>query len=109
MAIWRMIEEKLASDKEPYIALNAIYEVQLSDVDDGIYQLEFQGGKAIIYYRSEKEPDCTLKLKTKYFQQFLHGNFNSATAFMTGKLKITGDIGLALKLENMLNKYNLTS
>lgn len=42
----------------------------------------------------------------KEFQKLLQGDLNSTTAFMTGRLKVKGNIGLALKLESILKKYN---
>lgn len=104
--IWKAIEEKLEKKKEPYAELNAVYEFRLLDHDDtSIFQLSFQDGKAVIYAKNEKNPDCILKMNAKNFKKFLRGELNSAAAFMMGKLKINGQIGTALKLENMLKHY----
>jgi putative sterol carrier protein len=36
------------------------------------------------------------------FLALLSGKLNGQMAFMTGKLKVAGDLGLALKLESLL-------
>jgi putative sterol carrier protein len=36
------------------------------------------------------------------FLEMLAGRLNGQMAFMTGKLKVAGDMGLALKLESFL-------
>ncbi|MEC5426007.1 SCP2 sterol-binding domain-containing protein [Virgibacillus sp. C22-A2] len=107
--IWKGIERKLEANKEPYATLNAIYEFQLTDEENSIYQLALKDGTATVHFNRQSEPDCTLKMKEKYFKKFLLGNLNSTTAFMTGKLKVDGNIGLALKLENMLKQFDFTN
>ncbi len=107
--IWELIDMQLQGNKVPYEEMNAIYEFHLINDDDVKHQLEFRDGKAIVHYTNEKDPDCILKMKVKYFKKFLLGNLNSTTAFMTGKLKIDGNISLALKLENMLKQYQFKS
>ncbi|WP_164670616.1 SCP2 sterol-binding domain-containing protein [Virgibacillus doumboii] len=106
--IWSIINQQLQENKNPYEDVNAVYEFQLTDEESGIYQLEFKNGDAFVYYTNEKNPDCTLKMKLNHFKKFLLGNLNSTTAFMTGKLKIDGNISLALKLENMLKQYEFS-
>ncbi|MFB4168702.1 SCP2 sterol-binding domain-containing protein [Virgibacillus sp. JSM 102003] len=108
--IWEQIDQQLQANKAPYKETNAVYEFHLmNDVDVVKYQLEFTDGEATVHYTNEKESDCILKMKVKHFKKFLLGNLNSTTAFMTGKLKIDGNINLALKLENMLKQYQFES
>ncbi|SHG41023.1 SCP2 sterol-binding domain-containing protein [Ornithinibacillus halophilus] len=106
--IWELIESKLEINQEPYQELKAVYEFQLTDHEGEVYQLEFENSGVNIHTQSEKVADCTLKMKEKYFRKFLLGDLNSTTAFMTGKLKVDGNIGMALKLEGLLKKYNFT-
>lgn len=103
--IWQFIEAELDVNKEPYADLNATFEFQLPDEGDAVYQLHFQDGVAEVFNSSEKKADCTLKMNTKYFRRLLLGELNSTTAFMTRRISVKGNITLALKLENMLKKY----
>ena len=36
------------------------------------------------------------------FVEMMNGNLNAQMAFMSGKLKVAGDMGLALKLQSIL-------
>lgn len=42
------------------------------------------------------------------FHKFLSGSLNGTMSFMTGKLKIKGDMTKALKLESILKQFNLS-
>ena len=49
----------------------------------------------------DKEADCTVNLTMSDFQDLMNGDLNPMTAFMSGKLKIDGDMGVAMKLQNL--------
>ena len=50
----------------------------------------------------DKAADCTLKMAFGDFDDMINGKLDGMTAFMTGKLKIEGDMGVAMKLQNIL-------
>ena len=53
--------------------------------------------------RAADEPaDVTLSADAETFQSILEGETNPTSAFMTGKLKVDGDMGLAMKLASAL-------
>jgi putative sterol carrier protein len=47
------------------------------------------------------EADCTISASEENFQKIIAGEQNPTTAYMTGKLKIKGDIGAAMKLQKL--------
>jgi putative sterol carrier protein len=48
------------------------------------------------------DADCTLSADAEVFQEIIEGDTNPTAAFMTGKLKIDGDMSMALKLASLL-------
>ena len=46
-------------------------------------------------------PSITITMQESDYLDMVNGKLNGQTAFMTGKLKIAGDMGLALKLQNL--------
>ncbi|MBS4174583.1 SCP2 sterol-binding domain-containing protein [Bacillus sp. FJAT-49736] len=105
--IWVDVETVLNGDPIPFAEMNAVYQFELSGEDGGTYQLLFSEGAAKVLFQAIEEPQCTLKMKITDFKKFLQGNINSTAAFMMGKLKVEGSIGLALKLEKLLGQYEL--
>jgi putative sterol carrier protein len=45
--------------------------------------------------------DCTIAVSQSDLQGLMSGDLNPMTAFMFGKLKITGDMGVAMKLQSL--------
>lgn len=50
----------------------------------------------------DKAADCTIKMDFSDFSDLIGGKLDGMTAFMTGKLKIEGDMGVAMKLQTIL-------
>ncbi len=50
----------------------------------------------------DADADCTLTADVDTFQGILAGEVNPTSAFMTGRLKLDGDMGVAMKLGALL-------
>ena len=51
---------------------------------------------------SDEEADCTMTIDSETMQSIMNGETSGQAAFMTGKLKVTGDMGIALKTQSFL-------
>lgn len=51
---------------------------------------------------SDAPADCTIKLSLDDLESLIAGDLNPTTAFMTGKLKIEGDMSVAMALSQLL-------
>ena len=71
--------------------------------DDGVITID---GKSTPNTVSNEngEADCTVKLSSDNFGKLLEGKGNPMTMFMTGKIKVTGDMGVAMKLQSLFKK-----
>jgi putative sterol carrier protein len=63
----------------------------LVDVDDGTITVTEGGGDA----------DVTISTSQETFEKIAAGEQNPTSAYMTGKLKIKGDMGAAMKLQKL--------
>jgi putative sterol carrier protein len=105
--IMKKIEEAVNSNPGPIEGLSAAYQFDITGEEGGTYQLRFQDGKAAVNEGAEVPADCTLAMSLASFHLFMLGKLNGTVAFMTGKLKIKGDIGKAIKIESILRQYNV--
>lgn len=51
----------------------------------------------------ENDAECTLTADAETFQEILGGDLDPTAAFMSGRLKVDGDMGLAMKLGALLS------
>lgn len=49
----------------------------------------------------DNDADCTIGLSTENMQSLMEGDLNPMMAFMSGKLKVDGDMGVAMKLQKL--------
>ncbi|HEY2542880.1 MAG TPA: SCP2 sterol-binding domain-containing protein [Gaiellaceae bacterium] len=61
------------------------------DVDDGTVTVKEGGGDA----------DVTIATSQETFEKIIAGEQNPTSAYMTGKLKVKGDMGAAMKLQKL--------
>ncbi len=50
----------------------------------------------------DRETDCTIRISRENLGKLLTGKLNPMTGVMMGKLKISGDMGVAMKLGQLL-------
>lgn len=100
------IEKIINQNPEPIKDLRLIYQFDIKGTNEESYQLYLQGGEARVTQEPNNQPDCILKMSIKNFYKFLTGKLGGTMAFMTGKLKIDGDITKVMKLEGLLKQYN---
>ena len=51
-----------------------------------------------------KSADCTITVTLETFERMVKGELDGTSAFMQGKLRVAGDMGLAMKLGPVLQK-----
>ncbi|HMR86538.1 MAG TPA: SCP2 sterol-binding domain-containing protein [Saprospiraceae bacterium] len=59
-------------------------------------------GDSNIVSQNDEEAACTISTEADTFLQLKNGELNPMMAVMTGKVKIKGDMGLAMKLQSLI-------
>jgi putative sterol carrier protein len=59
-------------------------------------------GAGNVVSNDDTPAQCTIKMSMDDFKAMAAGQLDGMTAFMTGKLKIEGDMGVAMKLQGLL-------
>jgi putative sterol carrier protein len=72
------------------------------DIDGaGSWRVESDGDRLVVS-ESDAPADCVLRADEKTFLRILRGEQSPMAAYMTGKVKVAGDLGLALRLRDLL-------
>lgn len=82
--------------------ITAVYQFLLEGEDAGNYFIKFENGAGVIGEGEDPSPSITINMAAADFKDMVAGKLNSTMAFMSGKLKVTGDISLAMKLQALL-------
>lgn len=80
-----------------------VFQVNLAE--SGQLQIVIKDGRVSVVEGTPHDSEVTLNLSDKNFSKLLKDDLNTTVAFMTGGLKVDGKIGLALKLQEIVKKY----
>jgi acyl-CoA dehydrogenase len=60
-------------------------------------------GTSNVVSNNDEEAGCTISTDTETFMALKSGELNPMMAVMSGKVKIKGDMGLAMKLQSLIS------
>src|SRR5712692_4799808 len=93
---------RLAADSSKIQGMNATYQFDLSGDGGGQWYAKLADGAAELAEGTFENPNITITMAASDFVDLATGKLDGTMAFMSGKLKIKGDMGLAMKLQNIL-------
>ena len=88
-------------DKEKVKDINATYQWKLSGDNGGDWYAKFNNGDVDVQKGEAESPNVTIVTGAQDWLDIVNGKQNAQMAFLTGKLKIQGDMSLAMKLQNL--------
>ncbi|QIE55215.1 SCP2 sterol-binding domain-containing protein [Pikeienuella piscinae] len=88
----------LANDLKERVANGSFDSVVKFDCgDDGVLVIDNQSVTT-----EDKEADCTIGVALEDLESIVAGELDPTAAFMAGKLKVDGDMAVAMKLSSVL-------
>jgi len=82
--------------------INAVYQFNISGPGGGSWSVDCTAPGGKISPGAAPDAKCTVAATDADFLSIVNGKLNPQMAFMSGKLKIQGDMGLAMKLQQIL-------
>jgi putative sterol carrier protein len=90
--------EARAGDSSKVAGLNATY---LFDIDGaGKWIVRVENGQVSVQ-EGQGDADTTISASEETFMRIVDGEQNATSAFMMGKLKVSGDLSNAMKLQKL--------
>lgn len=81
--------------------MNATYQFDITGDNGGTWHVKLADGNVSVNEGPAENPNITLTATDENWMQIVTGKLSGQTAFLTGKLKIKGDMGLAMKLQSV--------
>ena len=81
--------------------LDAVIQYDLTGEGGGQYQCAIKDGACSVNEGQHESPTMTVTIAAPDFVDMIGGKLDGMSAFMSGKLKIGGDMGLAMKLQSL--------
>jgi len=81
--------------------VKATIQYDITGQGGGTYHATIADGKCAMREGAAAAPNLTLTMAASDWIDMVSGKLNGQMAFMSGKLKIKGDMGLAMKLAGM--------
>ncbi len=94
--------EELAANPDALSGINATYQFTLTGEPEGSWMMVLSDDEKSVNEGVADAADCTITMDSGDFMAMIEGRLNPQMAFMTGKLKVAGEMGLALKLQAIL-------
>ncbi|EFA82750.1 P11915 Nonspecific lipid-transfer protein [Heterostelium album PN500] len=105
-AVFTTLESVLKKDGESVVkSVNGIYQFVINTASGAVtWAVDLKNGAGSIKNEKHAKPDCTITMSESDFVDLMAGKLNGQTAFMQKKLKISGNMALAMKLNNIVKK-----
>lgn len=96
------MNERLQANPDSVKGMNCVYQFKVTGDDGGEYYADLTGEKPSVAAGTKDPANCTITVAGQDLIDITTGKLSGQMAFMTGKLKIAGDMGLAMKLQKIL-------
>jgi 3-hydroxyacyl-CoA dehydrogenase/3a,7a,12a-trihydroxy-5b-cholest-24-enoyl-CoA hydratase len=100
-SIFENMGKRIAEKPELVGKVGAVYRFDVSGEGGGTWAVDLKNGPGGVSTGAPANADCTITMNADDFVGLMTGNLDGQQAFMSGKLKVSGNMMLATKL-NML-------
>jgi hypothetical protein len=101
-ALTRLRAKLAGLDPSRLASASAVYQFEIGGQAGGSLSVEISEGRVLAEPGENPQARVTLSVSPETLNKLLDGKLNATVAYMTKKLKIRGDIALAMKLEALL-------
>ncbi len=105
-SIQTLMLERMPQGFSPELAEGVTANVQFDFSLDGggMYVVSIADGRCSVREGTIEQPDAMMLTSQETYQAIAEGSLNVMTAFMTGKLRVSGNLPLLMKFQQMFKQ-----
>ena len=96
------LPERLNNRAEKVKKINAVYQFDIDGENGGTWTVDLTKDGDFVSEGPSEKADCTVTMKESDFVKMWKGELPGIQAFMMGKVKVQGEMKLAMKLQEFL-------
>lgn len=96
------IPAKMQNNPNASKEINAVYQFDITGPMGGTWTVDLTKTPGEVRPGADASAKCTVTCADQDFMKIVNKQLNPQMAFMSGKLKIKGDMGLAMKLTKVI-------
>jgi len=100
--IFNEIQKRMDANPAKLAGIKGVFQFDISGADPGIYAVTIADGKGVVSEGASASADITITMASNEFADMVEGRLDAMAAFMEGKLKVKGDMMLAMQLQSLL-------
>jgi len=81
--------------------VHAVFQFEIAGDDGSTFHVSVDDGTMAVHDGVAPSPNTTIKMNAADYVQMVNGKLSGTMAFMKGKLKVTGNVMLAQKMQNI--------
>jgi putative sterol carrier protein len=94
----------LTFQREAASGLHAVIQFDITGEGGGVWRAVIADGELRVLEGAVPDPNLTITVTAKDYVDISTGALNEQLAFMTGRLRAKGDLGLAMKLPRIFKR-----
>jgi putative sterol carrier protein len=100
--IFTEMQKRMDGNPTKLAGIKAVYQFEINGADAGVYSVAIADGKGVVTEGPHPSPNITITMASSDFGDMVEGRLDGIAAFMGGKLKVKGDMMLAMQLQSLL-------
>jgi putative sterol carrier protein len=100
--IFNEMQKRMDADPAKLAGMKGVFQFDIGGGDPGIYSVTIVDGKGVINEGPSEASNITITMDSNDFADMVEGRLDSIAAFMGGKLKVKGDMMMAMQLQGLL-------
>lgn len=81
--------------------VHAVFQFEISGDGGSTFHVSVDDGTMAVHDGQATSPNTTIKMNSADYVEMVNGKLSGTMAFMKGKLKVTGNVMLAQKMQNI--------